>query len=114
MAIPRKGNTTPAFRYFIFILFLCIFLFVFLLTRLITGVNSEVYNDFNHKPSYRVEVAPPVPMEETALLASLLMAGYRLPHPAMPDSLNKLASTRSMLHHTSYARQEPDSTSRIW
>lgn len=60
MAIQRKANTSPAFRYFIFIVCLCIFLFAFLLTRLIAGPGTTIFNSVNNKyKSFRVEVAPP-------------------------------------------------------
>lgn len=65
MAIQQKGNSSPAFRYFVFILCLCIFLFVFLVTRLLSGVDTSVYNTSFEKPSYHVEVSPPIPLEET-------------------------------------------------
>ncbi len=55
MAIQRKGSASPAFRYFIFILCICIFLFAFLLSRLITGVSNDVFNNVNESPSFRVE-----------------------------------------------------------
>ena len=66
MAIERKGNTTPAFRYFVFILFLCIFLFVFLMTRLMTTGSSAFIQNQTERPSFRVEAAPP-PIDEANL-----------------------------------------------
>ena len=66
MAIERKGNSTPAFRYFIFILFVCIFLFVFLMTRLIVVNSSAVIKNANdNTPAYRVELIEPFPIEQT-------------------------------------------------
>ncbi len=67
MALERKGNTTAAFRYFVFILFLCIFLFVFLITRLMTGFDSAFNNDQFERPSYRVEVMPPSHLNDSVL-----------------------------------------------
>ncbi len=80
MAIQRKGNTTPAFRYFVFILFLCIVLFVFLVTRLMTGVNSTFYNGEGDSPSFRVELTPPTPLNEVTHYPVFSM-DYR-PNPA--------------------------------
>ncbi len=64
MAIERKGNSTPAFRYFIFILFLCIFLFVFLLTRLIAVNSTAVIKNANDTPTFRVELHAPLPIQQ--------------------------------------------------
>ncbi len=65
MAIQQKGDTSPAFRYFVFILCLCIFLFVFLVTRLLSGEHTSVYNTSAEKHAYHVEVSPPIPLEKT-------------------------------------------------
>lgn len=68
MAIQRKENTSPAFRYFIFIVCLCIFLFAFLLTRLIAGPGTTIFNSVNNEyKSFRVEVAPPDASKSTYL-----------------------------------------------
>lgn len=53
MTMVRKGNSSPAFRYFLFILFLCITLFIFLLSRIASGIETEVDYEGMVVPAYR-------------------------------------------------------------
>ena len=53
MTMVRKGNSSPAFRYFLFILFLCITLFIFLLSRIASGIGTEVEYEGMIVPAYR-------------------------------------------------------------
>lgn len=54
MSYTRKGNSSPAYRYFLFILFLCIVLFAFLMSRLASGMKTEIEYEQMIVPALRV------------------------------------------------------------
>ncbi len=61
MSYTRKGNSSPAYRYFLFILFLCIVLFVFLMSRLASGMKTEIEYEGMMVPALRVLNEVPLP-----------------------------------------------------
>ncbi len=60
MATIRKGSSAQAYRYFLFILSLCIVLFVFLMTRLAGSIHTEIDYEGMIVPAFRaVQWSPP-------------------------------------------------------
>ena len=51
-----KGKADPAFRYFVFILSLCVFLFVFLISRLLDTRDTRPEQQPAIVPVFRIEM----------------------------------------------------------
>jgi hypothetical protein len=72
MLYNRKGSTSTAFRYFLFILLVCIVLFVFLMSRLAEGIETEIDYEGYIAPTYQA-----VQWTPTAKSPSFNAAGLR-------------------------------------
>ena len=59
MSTVTKGTSSRAFRYFVFILFVCVFLFVFLVSRLVAQETPRTFEEIPLSRIYISEVQQP-------------------------------------------------------